>query len=498
MSAVAERAFPARSRISDAWDRLSESPRARQAALVVALVGLALAWGAAIAFAAVGATLLAVSFIACLACLRDFRVGVALLIVIMPISSSTLFPHAMFGVTGLNPLNLLLIATLAVFLLRAIGTDALKGFIPRPLFWLYIAPLTVAAIIGMQHVSEIPRIFKALDLVFFDNGVGYLRDVFLKPMALVVYALLVAAAVSWSKHPERFVIPMLISVFLMAVLAIGFVISLGVSLSQLSGTYSRHIMSMIGMHANDLGRLYAVAFALLLFVWDRTTRMSLKTLLVFAMGAVAIALLLTFSRGAFFGFVVVCVLYLLLRRSVKTLLLMVTVIPPALLLAPGALWSRLQMGMDKGLDEITAGRLNEIWIPIMPEVLTTPPWGSGLQSIMWTRAMRMEETFLVAHPHNAFLQVYMDLGIIGATLIMAYWLYTLRGFWRLSKDQRLVPEMQGFFEGAAIGLVSFFITGMAGSSFLPAPEQIYLWLAVGLMYGVHRHLARGAVAVGGR
>ncbi len=481
----------------ETFERLRDSPRAREIALFAALVAFALLWGVAVAYAAIGATLLALSFVACLLCLRDFRVGVALLIMIMPISSSTLFPHAMFGVTGMNPLNLLLVATLAVFFMRAAGTEALQGIVPRPLLWLYIAPIVFAAVIGMQHVSEIPRIFKASDMLEFDNVAGYLRDILLKPMGLVVYAVLIGAAVAWSKRPEKYVIPMLVSVFVMAGVGIGFIASLGVSLSQLSGTYSRHIMSTIGVHANDLGRLYAVAFALLLFVWDRTHRIALKTLLVVGMLAVAAALFLTFSRGAFFGFAIVCILYFALRRSFKTLLLAVTLIPPAIMFAPGALWSRLQAGAGEGLNEITAGRLDEIWIPILPEVLKTPPWGSGLGSILWTRAMRMEEMFFVAHPHNAYLQVYMDLGIIGTVLVVAFWILTLRGFWRLAGDDRLVPEMQGFFEGAAIGLVSFLITGIAGSSLLPVPEQGYLWLAVGLMYGVQRHLKRSVPAAGG-
>jgi hypothetical protein len=41
-----------------------------------------------------------------------------------------------------------------------------------------------------------------------------------------------------------------------------------------------------------------------------------------------------------------------------------------------------------------------------------------------------------------------------------------------------------------VGLVSFMVTGIAGSSLLPSPEQSYLWLALGVMYGVRRHLAR--------
>jgi O-antigen ligase len=104
--------------------------------------------------------------------------------------------------------------------------------------------------------------------------------------------------------------------------------------------------------------------------------------------------------------------------------------------------------------------------------------------------MRMEEIFFVAHPHNAFFQVYMDLGAIGSALVIGFWIVSLVGFWRLSSDERLVPEMQGFFEGAAVGLVSFIAAGFAGSSFMPMPEQSYLWLALGMMYGVRKHLAR--------
>src|SRR5688572_12850913 len=79
---------------------------------IVGGVGLLiLFWGAAIAVAEVNAVLLFTSLIASLFILLDFRVGVVTLIVLMPFSHSTLFPHQMAGVTGLNPLNVLLVAT---------------------------------------------------------------------------------------------------------------------------------------------------------------------------------------------------------------------------------------------------------------------------------------------------------------------------------------------------------------------------------------------------
>jgi len=85
----------------------------------LALGGLALLgafWGSAVAVADLNALYLCVSLLGCVFILRDFRVGVVLLIALMPISNSNVFPHAMLGITGFNPLNLLLVGTLALHL----------------------------------------------------------------------------------------------------------------------------------------------------------------------------------------------------------------------------------------------------------------------------------------------------------------------------------------------------------------------------------------------
>ena len=493
MAAIAP-TLPLGLRLRDTFERWWSSTRVRQAALIAGLVLFGALWGLAVAFSAFGAALLCLSFIACIACLRDFRVGVMLLIMIMPISTSTLFPHAMFGITGLQPLNLLLAATMGIFLMRALGTDMMKGFIPKHLVLLYILPLVAGGIIGMQHVHEIPTYFKSAGMIYFNTQFGYIRDMLLKPLTMVAYGLLVGAAVAYSKRPERFVTPMLISVFVMALMAIGFVILSGFSLAQLAGNLSRHYMSALGLHANDLGRLYAVAYALLLFVWDRTEHMPLKTALVLAMGTVTIALLLTFSRGAFLGFVIVNLIYLCSRRTLKTMILAGLIIPTGLLLAPGSFWYRLTTGIGEGWNAITAGRSDEIWAPLMPEILASPPWGNGIGSILWSDAIVYERIFWVAHPHNAYLEAWLDFGPIGATLLVSFWLYSLYRFWRLSKDERLSPDLRGFFEGSAAGLLSYLIAGVAGSSLVPLPVQSFLWLSLGVMYGVQRHLQRNAAA----
>jgi O-antigen ligase len=473
------------------WQRIAQSasPRTRRLAAMAGLAAIGATAGIAIATGGPAALILAVVLLACCATLYDFRAGVALMIVIMPISQSYLFPHAMFGMTGLNPLNLLTLATLASYVLRTAGEKgAITHFIPKHVVWLLIAPMAMGAFLGMSHVGEIPMFFRDTDMIFFDNGIGYWRDMFGKPMTFVIYALLVAAAVHHSKEPQRFITPMVISSVVMAMAALIFFLMSGLRLSDLAGSYARNFLSALGLHANDLGRLYACAYALLLFVWDRTGSIGLKTALVFAMGLVVLALLVTFSRGAFLGFILVNVIYLFSRRHVKTLLLAAAAIPVALVLMPGAVWYRITLGFGDGLNALSAGRVGEIWEPLSTTFANSPIWGNGLGSIMWSRPMIEGRLLQVAHPHNAYLEAYIDTGVIGLVLFFAFWIVMWRKFRAYRKDPRLTSELQGFFEGAAAGLAAFLVAGLAGSSLTPAPEQAFLWLTVGVMYGVQRKL----------
>jgi len=470
------------------WERLraAAGPRTRRALAIAGLAAVGGFWGLAIGVGGVAALVICLALVACVFCLRDYRAGVVLLVMIMPISQSYLFPHAMFGITGLNPLNLLMGVTLLVLFMRSANTGELAGFLPRSLGWLFVLPFAMGAALGVDDVGKIPAIFRDLDMVFFDNAAGYVRDMFLKPILFVLYALLVATAVLHSREPTRFLTPMLVSVVVMASVSLIYAVVNEVTLAQLSGTYHRHFFSPLGLHANDLGRLYACAYALLLFTWDRTENMAFKSTLFGAMVLVVLALLMTFSRGAFFGFILVNVIYLLSRRRVKTLVLAVLAIPVGLYFTPGAVWSRVSMGFGDGLNAISAGRVGEIWTPLMPTLLDSPIWGKGLSSILWSVPMLEGRLMQVGHPHNAYLRAFADLGAIGLVLLLLFWIYIWRRFRAYGRDTRLTFEMQGFFEGAAAGLLAFLVAGIAGSSLMPVTEQAFLWLAVGMMYGYKR------------
>jgi O-antigen ligase len=269
----------------------------------------------------------------------------------------------------------------------------------------------------------------------------------------------------------------------MCYLSISFAVRSSLTLAELSSAATRGFFSGTGLHANDLGRLYAAAYALLLFAWHESRNATFRLACLATMGVVITALVFTFSRGAFLGFIVVNGLFFLWRFNMKTAALALLGGVMLLAVLPDAVFQRAMFGVGTDTNTVTAGRLDDIWIPLLPEIFKSPLWGSGLGSIMWSDAMRRGTMAVVEHPHNAYIEAFVDVGIIGIALIFAFYAHVWKRFRELGSNPYLSPELRGFFKGGAAALIAFFVTGVAGSSFAPRPEWAFLWLAIGMMYG---------------
>jgi O-antigen ligase len=448
-----------------------------------ALLACAVAAGYSLAVGELEALYVGLALSACVAIMIDYRVGAVLLILLLPVSSSSVFPHALMGVTGLNPINVLLAGTLAAYLLRG-RVDNPAPLVPRPLLWLYIVPIVLAGLLGSLHVDDIHPAFMEQLLVDFTDWRGYLRDDLVKPMFIVLSAVLVAGAVAKARKPEPFIAAIAIGVCALAFLVFGFIIASQVKLGYLASPRARSFFLGIGTHANELGRMFVIGYALLLFTWWETKHAVAKPALFVALGILTLAILLTFSRNAFLGFLLVNALFLVWKFNAKKLALAVLGTAVAAALAPGAVYRRLTYGFDTGADAVSAGRIDGIWLPLLPETLKSPLWGSGLDSIMWSHAMRGGAMEFVGHPHNAYLQAVLDMGLIGLVLLILYYWHVWKGFRALGSNAYLTPVMRGFFQGACAALVGFGMAGLSGGSLRPEPENMLLWIAIGMMYGV--------------
>jgi O-antigen ligase len=202
------------------------------------------------------------------------------------------------------------------------------------------------------------------------------------------------------------------------------------------------------------------------------------------LGLVGLALVLSFSRACIGAAVLVGALFLAWKFNAKTLSLALLGVVIVGLFGAEALYSRMTMGLDEGANAVSAGRIDGIWLPLLPEIWKSPIWGNGLSSILWSFPMVSESMMRVGHPHNAYLEALLDMGVVGLALLLAYYVHVSRGFWALAKDASLSPELRGVFQGATAALAAFLVTGMVGSSLRPEAEAAFLWVAIGLMYGV--------------
>jgi O-antigen ligase len=453
---------------------------------LVAAFGLVMSAGAAgyaLALHELDALYVGLAAAACLGILFDFRIGALLLVLLLPLSTTAFFPHALMGVSGLNPINLIILGTLAGYVMH--GRRAGVPLVPRPLAWLYIAPVVCAGLLGSLYVDEIHPFFFEGMVINYTNAVGYLRDVVAKPLLIVAAAVLVAAAVARAPRIEPYIAALAIGACALACVMFAFIATSDVRLGWLASPRARGFFLDIAGHANTLGRVFVTAYAMLLFAWWESKHAPSRLALFAALGILSFGILFTFSRNAFLGFFVVNGLFLMWRFNAKKLGLALAGLGIALALAPGYVYRRITYGFDDGsADAVSAGRVEGIWAPLLPETLDSPLWGNGLESTMWSEPLLNGQMQLVTHPHNAYLEALLDMGLIGLAALLVFYWQVWKGFRALGSNAYLSPLARGFFQGACAALIAFAVSGLSGGSLRTEPENVLLWMAIGAMYGL--------------
>src|SRR5688500_6649396 len=222
-------------------------------AMAIGMLGLALGSGYALALGELAGLYVGLSLVLAVAVLIDFRVGAVLLVLALPVSASEIFPHALMGITGMNPLNLLLIATIAAYVVHG-RLQRAGPVVPMPVVFLYIVPIVTAGLIGVGRVHEIPSFFYEISGVGVYTERTYLMSDVVKPLVIVACGLMVGAAVARSRKPERFIIPVAVSALVVALIQIGFAVLQGLPLAVMATAQARDFYEPLGLHANAFGR----------------------------------------------------------------------------------------------------------------------------------------------------------------------------------------------------------------------------------------------------
>jgi exopolysaccharide production protein ExoQ len=183
------------------------------------------------------------------------------------------------------------------------------------------------------------------------------------------------------------------------------------------------------MNPNELGMLCAVGIACLMFNFYRRHRLAWT---VVKIGLLLLALILTGSRSSLVGFLLIVFFHIQQAGNKR---LKITANLAALLALPALV--PLVFIKQGGLDEVLSmtGRL-PFWHALLTEGLPREPLlGYGFMRISYGEYFQSVHTYAAQMAHNTFIQVLMNLGLVGFTIVMIQLGATIRGFVRTSSPQ---------------------------------------------------------------
>jgi len=413
--------------------------------------------------------------------LYDYRIGVVCLTLMLPWFSSPLIPQA----RGFNLINFLVLASIGSLVMRRGFGRASLIPLPRVVRWCYLLPIAVAAVVAMPNLSigaanfpaEAPSYYQAFATEEF------LKARVIKPMFFVIYAFLLANAVHDSAKPERLLLAFGFSAVLPAVAIIVTALIGGGSVDQ-RGTY----LEGLGLHPNSYGMQLALAAGPLLFLTTGSTSGISRWASGVALGLVSVGLLLTGSRGAALAYIVVTVFWLLWRRRLSDFVIAAVLAALMAVAVPEKVWNRLALGLDDAQatsiynmdDPLTKGRLAS-WALLAPDILISPIWGQGIGSVAWNKATTSGR-YRATLAHNMYLDILLDLGIVGFALLMYLYYRYASEFRSLSRDNSLSSALRDYYAGALASFLGMLAMGISNGVYMPQAEQAFLWFALGMLF----------------
>lgn len=237
------------------------------------------------------------------------------------------------------------------------------------------------------------------------------------------------------------------------------------------GTHGGEVQRLGGwvINPNELGMLCVVGAGGL---YVNLMRVGLSTWKVIAWIIILVALVLTQSRSSLISFFMTTLYFVMISGRAK---LIVPTIVIGAVAAPVVFFTIFVKDGDVGEVMSMTGRL-PFWDDLLTYGFTDRPlYGFGFMRIHYNTNFPSIHAFPGAMTHNTFMQLLLNLGMMGAVVCGSQMLFTFRGFMR-ERD----PYLRHIFMGMIFGILvnSFTEFGIFGD----ANYGIMLWLFLVMMF----------------
>lgn len=188
------------------------------------------------------------------------------------------------------------------------------------------------------------------------------------------------------------------------------------------------------MNPNELGMLAGVGIACLIFDIYRNKN---KWFTIFKLLVIFYGLFMTGSRSSLIG--VLLIIFFHVNQSKHTKI-KIAIIAGVFLVLPFAVNTIILKGDPERLEEVLSmtGRL-PFWTALINESLPREPLlGFGFMRIDYNEYFQGANTYAGKMTHNTFMQVLMNLGFVGLTLVLFQIIFTIIGILSESKEKKLM------------------------------------------------------------
>ena len=242
-------------------------------------------------------------------------------------------------------------------------------------------------------------------------------------------------------------------------------LSIGVIASNTGGRVS------IGysFDANDMALFLVTILPIVIAKFITVTKKN-KIILSVVISVILFSIILTGSRGAFIGLIVVGTSFLLLKKPVdggkrfKTITFKKVIFTASLMFvmltfAPGEYWDRISTMINPAEDyNVTSerGRL-AIWGQGI-DLIISNPWGVGVAAFSTAQGSLMGGRYETAH--NSLIEIGGELGLLGLYIYLSLFIASKKAVKKIIADEegKKSSEIRYAAIGVNVGLSAFFIS----------------------------------------